>query len=163
MSGNRQDIRRLTKEELSAFFVAQGMPAYRGSQVYEWLWQKAATDFDQMTNLSKDLRTLLANHFSINHSQVTQVQQSKDGTRKNAVTLHDGKVVESVLIPTKTRTTACVSSQVGCSLDCSFCATAQLKRMRNLNPDEIFDQVAMLNKQSLEHFERPLSNIVFMG
>jgi len=163
MSGNRQDIRRLTKEELRSFFVTQGMPAYRGSQVYEWLWQKAATDFDQMSNLSKDLRALLVDHFSINHSQVTEVQRSNDGTLKNAVKLHDGKVVESVLIPTSTRTTACVSSQVGCSLDCTFCATAQLKRMRNLNPDEIFDQVAMLNNQSLQYHDRPLSNIVFMG
>lgn len=163
MSGDRQDIRRLTKEELRSFFVAQAMPAFRGNQVYEWLWQKAATDFDQMTNLSKDLRVLLANHFVINHSEVAQVQRSKDGTLKNAVALHDGKIVESVLIPTSTRTTACVSSQVGCSLDCSFCATAQLKRMRNLNPDEIFDQVAMLHSQSLHYYDRPLSNIVFMG
>ncbi len=163
MSGDRQDIRRLTKEELRSFFVSQGMPAFRGNQVYEWLWQKAVVDFDHMTNLSKDLRVLLANHFSINHSAHAQVQRSQDGTLKNAVQLHDGKIVESVLIPTNTRSTACVSSQVGCSLDCSFCATAQLKRMRNLNPDEIFDQVAMLNSQSLEHYKRPLSNIVFMG
>lgn len=163
MSGVRKDIRRRTKEELRSFFVEHGLPAFRGNQVYEWLWQKAATDFDQMTNLSKEHRALLAEHFTINHTDIAQVQQSNDGTLKNAVRLHDGKIVESVLIPTETRSTACVSSQVGCSLDCTFCATAQLKRMRNLNPDEIFDQVATLNRQSTEHFNRPLSNIVFMG
>ena len=116
-----------------------------------------------MTNLSKAHRALLDQHFKINHTNIAKVQISEDGTIKNAVRLYDDKVVESVLIPAKTRSTACVSSQVGCSLDCTFCATAQLKRMRNLNPDEIFDQVAMLNKQSIEHFDRPLSNIVFMG
>jgi 23S rRNA (adenine2503-C2)-methyltransferase len=163
MSDVRKDIRRRSKEELRSFFVAHGAPAFHGNQVYEWLWQKAATDFAQMTNLSKAHRLLLSTHYSINHTDVAQVQQSSDGTLKNAVRLHDGKIVESVLIPTKTRTTACVSSQVGCSLDCTFCATSQLKRMRNLNPDEIFDQVATLNRQSLEHFNRPLSNIVFMG
>jgi 23S rRNA (adenine2503-C2)-methyltransferase len=131
--------------------------------VYEWLWQKAAIDFEQMTNLSKAHRALLDKHFIINHTNIAKVQISDDGTIKNAVRLYDDKVVESVLIPANTRSTACVSSQVGCSLDCTFCATSQLKRMRNLNPDEIFDQVTMLNKQSLEHFERPLSNIVFMG
>ena len=163
MSGIRKDIRRRTKEELRSFFVAHGLPAFRGNQVYEWLWQKAAVDFDQMTNLSKAHRILLTEHFTINHTDIDQVQKSDDGTLKNAVRLHDGKIVESVLIPTDTRSTACVSSQVGCSLDCTFCATAQLKRMRNLNPDEIFDQVATLNRQSLAHFKRPLSNIVFMG
>ncbi|MFL0144864.1 23S rRNA (adenine(2503)-C(2))-methyltransferase RlmN, partial [Tenacibaculum maritimum] len=90
-------------------------------------------------------------------------QRSKDGTVKNAVRLHDGLVVESVLIPTETRTTACVSSQVGCSLDCKFCATARLKRMRNLNPDEIYDQVAAINQESLLYHNRKLTNIVFMG
>lgn len=163
MSGVRKDIRQCTKEELRSFFVTHDLPAFRGNQVYEWLWQKAAIDFDQMTNLSISQRELLAEYFTINHTSIAQVQQSNDGTLKNAVRLHDGKIVESVLIPTKTRSTACVSSQVGCSLDCSFCATAQLKRMRNLNPDEIFDQVATLNRQSLEYFKRPLSNIVFMG
>jgi 23S rRNA (adenine2503-C2)-methyltransferase len=94
---------------------------------------------------------------------VDQIQKSADGTIKNAVKLHDNLVVESVLIPTKTRTTACVSSQVGCSLDCMFCATAKLKRMRNLNPDEIYDQVVAIDRESRLYFNRPLSNIVFMG
>ncbi len=106
---------------------------------------------------------MLEDHFVINHIRVDQMQRSSDGTIKNAVRLHDGLVVESVLIPTETRTTACVSSQVGCSLDCRFCATARLKRMRNLNPDEIYDQVVAIDNESRLYFDRPLSNIVFMG
>ena len=106
---------------------------------------------------------MLEDHFVINHIRVDQMQRSNDGTIKNAVQLHDDLVVESVLIPTDTRTTACVSSQVGCSLDCKFCATARLKRMRNLNPDEIYDQVVAIDNQSKLYFDRPLSNIVFMG
>ena len=163
MSEVKRDIRHCTKEEICSFFVSHNSPSFHGFQVYEWLWKKAVIDFDQMTNLSKAHRALLEQHFKINHTNIAKVQISEDGTIKNAVRLYDDKVVESVLIPAKTRSTACVSSQVGCSLDCTFCATAQLKRMRNLNPDEIFDQVAMLNKQSIEHFDRPLSNIVFMG
>jgi 23S rRNA (adenine2503-C2)-methyltransferase len=116
-----------------------------------------------MTNLSKDLRVMLDTHFVINHIEVDKIQKSSDGTIKNAVKLFDDYTVESVLIPTDDRTTACVSSQVGCSLDCKFCATSKLKRMRNLNPDEIYDQVVTINNQSLKYFKRPLSNIVFMG
>ena len=116
-----------------------------------------------MTNVSKETRQMLDDNFVINHIKVDTMQKSEDGTVKNAVRLHDGLVVESVLIPTKTRTTACVSSQVGCSLDCNFCATARLKRMRNLNPDEIYDQVVAIDKESRLYHNRPLSNIVFMG
>ncbi len=116
-----------------------------------------------MTNISKELRQVLKENFVINHVKVHKVQKSSDGTVKNAIKLHDDLIVESVLIPTKTRTTACVSCQVGCSLDCTFCATSQLTKMRNLNPDEIFDQVAEINKESLLYYNRRLSNIVFMG
>lgn len=163
MTPVRKDIRTLSKDELRAFFKENDIPVFKGNQVYEWLWQKAAQSFDVMTNLSLSHRNLLKEHFVINHIEVDQQQKSNDGTIKNAVRLHDGLLVESVLIPTATRTTACVSSQVGCSLDCTFCATARLKRMRNLNPDEIFDQVAVINKQSLLYHNRPLSNVVFMG
>ena len=161
--GSKKDIRALTKEQLREFFVTQGDKAFRGNQVYEWLWQKAAHSFGGMTNLSKGTRQMLEDNFVINHIRVDQMQRSLDGTIKNAVKLHDGLVVESVLIPTETRTTACVSSQVGCSLDCKFCATARLKRMRNLNPDEIYDQVVAIDQQSRLYHDRPLSNIVFMG
>jgi len=159
----KKDIRALTRDQLREYFVTQGEKAFRGNQVYEWLWSKGAHSFDDMTNLSKETRTFLDTHFVINHIKVDQMQRSKDGTIKNAVKLHDDLTVESVLIPTASRTTACVSSQVGCSLNCKFCATARLKRMRNLNPDEIFDQVVAIDQQSRLYFDRPLSNIVFMG
>ena len=159
----KRDIRALTKEELRTFFESNGDKAFRGNQVYEWLWQKGVHTFEAMTSLPKATREMLAEHFSINHIKVDVMQRSNDGTIKNAVRLHDGLLVESVLIPTDTRTTACVSSQVGCSLNCSFCATARLKRMRNLLPDEIFDQVKVIDEQSRAFFGRPLSNIVFMG
>lgn len=146
-----------------AFFTAHGDKAFRGKQVYEWLWKKGIHQFEDMTNLSLETRQLLSDAFSINHIEVDTMQRSSDGTLKNAIRLHDGLVVESVLIPTPKRTTACVSSQVGCSLDCKFCATSRLKRMRNLNPDEIYDQVVAIDKQSRLYHDRKLTNIVFMG
>ena len=157
------DIRSLSEDELCEFFVKKGFDSYRGKQVYEWIWKKSSYTFDNMTNISKDLRIMLDEYFVINHIEVDKIQKSLDGTIKNAVKLFDDYTVESVLIPTEDRTTACVSSQVGCSLDCKFCATSKLKRMRNLNPDEIYDQVVTINNQSLHYFNRPLSNIVFMG
>lgn len=163
MKNTQKDIRALSREELRDFFVSQGEKAFRGNQVYEWLWVKGAHSFDDMTNISKETRAFLDEHFVINHIKVDQMQRSSDGTIKNAVKLHDNLTVESVLIPTASRTTACVSSQVGCSLNCKFCATARLKRMRNLNPDEIFDQVVAIDQQSRLYHDRPLSNIVFMG
>ena len=157
------DIRSLSEDELCEFFVKKGFDSYRGKQVYEWIWKKSSYTFDNMTNISKDFRIMLDENFVINHIEVDKIQKSLDGTIKNAVKLFDDYLVESVLIPTEDRTTACVSSQVGCSLDCKFCATSKLKRMRNLNPDEIYDQVVTINNQSLQYFNRPLSNIVFMG
>ena len=163
MQITKRDIRALTKEQLRDFFVENGDKAFRGNQVYEWLWSKGAHTFEDMTNVSKETRAMLEANFVINHIKVDTMQRSSDGTVKNAVRLHDDLIVESVLIPTKTRTTACVSSQVGCSLDCNFCATARLKRMRNLQPDEIYDQVVAIDKESRLYYNRPLSNIVFMG
>jgi len=159
----KKDIRALSRQEIRDFFTRRGEPAFRGNQVYEWLWNKGVHDFGEMTNLSKETREFLDEHFVINHIRVDDMQQSSDGTVKNAIRLHDGLVVESVFIPTKTRTTACVSSQVGCSLDCTFCATARLKKMRNLNPDEIYDQVVAIDQQSRAYKNHKLSNIVFMG
>ncbi len=163
METKKKDIRAITKAQLREFFTKNGDKAFRGNQVYEWLWQKGAHSFEDMTNVSKETRQMLENNFVINHIKVDQMQRSNDGTIKNAVRLHDNLIVESVLIPTKTRTTACVSSQVGCSLDCKFCATSRLKRMRNLNPDEIYDQVVAIDNESRLYHNRPLSNIVFMG
>lgn len=163
MEIEKKDIRALSKEELRTFFVNNDDKAFRGNQVYEWLWTKGAHSFEDMTNLSKTTRLALEANFVINHIKVDTMQRSEDGTVKNAVRLHDGLVVESVLIPTETRTTACVSSQVGCSLDCNFCATARLKRMRNLEPAEIYDQVLAIDRESRLYYNHPLSNIVFMG
>lgn len=163
MDIKQKDIRSLSLEELRSFFKSHGESAFRGNQVYDWLWKKGAHDFVDMTNISLKTRDFLKEHFVINHIRVDKMQRSTDGTIKNAVKLHDGLTVESVMIPTDTRSTACVSSQVGCSLNCEFCATARLKRMRNLNPDEIFDQVVAIDQQSRLYNNRPLSNIVFMG
>jgi 23S rRNA (adenine2503-C2)-methyltransferase len=162
-TGSRRDIRKLKLDELKQFFVEHGEKPFRAQQVYEWLWHKSAKDFDQMTNLSVSLREMLKENFAINHINVDRMQRSADGTIKNAVTLFDGMVVESVLIPTEKRITACVSSQVGCSLACKFCATARLKRQRNLSPDEIYDQVVAIKEQAQLYYGRPLTNIVFMG
>ncbi len=159
----KRDIRKLKLEELKDFFIQHGEKPFRAQQVYEWLWKKSAKHFDDMTNLSLSVREMLKLHFTINFVKVDTMQQSSDGTIKNAVKLHDGLIVESVLIPTEKRITACVSSQVGCSLDCKFCATARLKRMRNLNADEIYDQVVAIKEQCELYFGRPLTNIVFMG
>lgn len=159
----KKDIRKLGLEELESFFLSIGEKKFRAKQVYEWLWNKSLKNFDEMTNISKATRDQLKKTFEINHIRVDHLQKSSDGTIKNAVKLFDNNIVESVLIPTPKRITACVSSQVGCSLDCNFCATARLKRMRNLNPDEIYDQVVTIMDEAMLYYDRPLTNIVFMG
>ncbi len=158
-----KDIRTLSLDQLKDYFSTIGDKPFRAKQVYDWLWSKNLHSFDEMTNLSKNLRDNLSRDFFINPIAVDLLQKSSDGTIKNGVKLHDGLMVESVLIPTESRSTACVSSQVGCSLNCEFCATAKLKRMRNLEVAEIVDQVALIDRQSKEYFDRPLTNIVFMG
>ena len=159
----KRNIRSLSLEDLRLFFTEKKDQAFRGDQVYQWLWKKGIHNFKGMTNLSKSTRSLLETNFVINHFDISHQQKSNDGTIKNVLKLYDNLLIESVLIPTANRTTACVSSQVGCSLDCKFCATAQIRRMRNLNADEIFDQVVAMDQQSRLYFDRPLSNIVFMG
>ena len=157
------DIRQLSLEQLITQIADLGEKKFRARQIYEWLWKKRATDFNQMTNLTKSLRETLKEHFIINEILLQEAQKSKDKTIKNTFLLVDSSVIEGVLIPTKKRMTACVSVQVGCSLDCAFCATGKLKKVRNLNADEIFDQVVMINEQSNKEFNIPISNIVFMG
>ncbi|MSP66083.1 MAG: 23S rRNA (adenine(2503)-C(2))-methyltransferase RlmN [Flavobacteriaceae bacterium] len=159
----KPDFRSLRREEVRAHFAAWAEPAYRADQVYDWLWSKGAQSFEEMSNLPKALRIKLNEEFEFRPQRIESVQRSTDGTIKNAVRLHDGLVVESVLIPTEKRITACVSSQVGCAMGCAFCATARLKRMRNLEPDEIYDQVRAIDEQGKSEFGRPLTNIVFMG
>ena len=149
--------------ELEAFFTGQGEKAYRARQVYDWLWNKSARTFEEMSNLSIELREFLRTHFTINAIRIDTSQISNDRTIKNAFRLHDDHIIEGVLIPTESRMTACVSSQVGCSLTCKFCATGKLDRLRNLNFDEIYDQVVMLHQQAMSNYNIPLSNIVYMG
>ena len=159
----KKNIRDLSLEEMKTFFVEQGQKPFRAKQVWEWLWKKSARSFDEMTNLSIETREMLVENFSLHAVVLDTKQVSSDRTIKNAFRLYDGNIVEGVLIPTDSRMTACVSSQVGCSLTCTFCATGKLERLRNLSADEIYDQVAIIREQSMEHYNMPLSNIVFMG
>ena len=160
---DKQNIRAIELDELKQFFTNQGEKAFRAKQVYEWLWKKQAISFDEMTNLSIDTREMLKGHFFINAVEIAEQQISSDKTIKNAFRLADGKITEGVLIPTTKRMTACISSQVGCSLTCKFCATGRLDRLRNIEAEEIFDQVALIKKQAEKHYNTPLSNIVYMG
>jgi 23S rRNA (adenine2503-C2)-methyltransferase len=163
MKPARQDIRSMDLTGLSSYFEQIGEKPFRARQVHEWLWQKSARSFDEMTNLSKELRQKLDEHFQIRAITIHNTQVSRDRTIKNAFRLHDDHIIEGVLIPADDRMTACVSSQVGCSLTCRFCATGRLERLRNLNADEIYDQVAIIRKQSEEQYQMPLTNIVYMG
>jgi 23S rRNA (adenine2503-C2)-methyltransferase len=157
------NIRTLTLPELESYFQEIGDKKFRAKQVYEWLWQKQAHSFDAMTNLSKELRSTLNEHFSLPALTVDATQYSADGTIKSRFKTFDGHLVEGVLIPTESRHTACVSSQIGCSLSCKFCATGYMERQRNLNFDEIYDEAVLLNQQSEKVYGKKLSNIVFMG
>tara|TARA_B100000965_G_scaffold339028_1_gene306498 strand:+ start:309 stop:1349 length:1041 start_codon:yes stop_codon:yes gene_type:complete len=160
---SKQDIRLLTLEDLIAFFNKNGVASFRAKQVYEWLWKKRAINFNEMTSLSIANRNLLKKYFSINNIDIHKSEQSSDKTIKYSLKLHDNKLVEGVIIPSKNRLTACVSSQAGCSLACTFCATGTLKLERNLNFSEIYDQVYILNEEAKLKFGKPLSNIVYMG
>ena len=159
----QQNIRGLSLNDLEAYFLSIGDKKFRAKQVYDWLWVKPVQSFDRMTNLSKDLREKLKQDFDFPALQVDTVQHSEDGTIKSRFVTVEGYKTEGVLIPTEDRKTACVSSQIGCSLSCKFCATGYLERKRNLNFDEIFDEVALINQQSIETFGTKLTNIVFMG
>lgn len=157
------NIRNLSLEELKSAIETFGEKGFRAKQIFEWLWKKNAHAFEEMSNLSLSLREQLETHFFIDHIQVEDQQISSDRTIKCAFTIEEGKVVEGVLIPTTNRMTACISSQVGCSLACKFCATGKLKLMRNLTAGEIVDQVVYLKNQAENRYNTPLSNIVYMG
>ena len=159
----KKDIRSLTLESLQKLFAEMDEKSFRAKQVYEWLWKKSCFSFAEMSNISKELRTKLEENFTINHVRINNSQFSADKTIKNSFVLHDKHLIEGVLIPTPGRMTACVSSQVGCSLTCKFCATGYMERKRNLNADEIYDQVVLIDKQARENYNAPLSNIVYMG
>jgi len=159
----KKNIRELKLEELINFLKNQNIPSYRAKQIHEWLWKKRVVNFNEMTSLSLSLRDLLEQNFSLNAVKIHKAERSNDGTIKYSLKLHDSKLVEGVLIPSKKRLTACISSQVGCSLSCTFCATGTLKLERNLNYAEIYDQIFILNEEALLNFGKPLSNIVYMG
>lgn len=159
----KPNIRHLNLEDIQEYFEKAGDKKFRAGQVYEWLWQQHAHSFDDMTNLSKALRTKLSNDFTLPALVVDDCQHSSDGTIKSRFKTVDHHMVEGVLIPTESRQTACVSCQVGCSLSCKFCATGYMERKRNLNFDEIYDEVVYIQQQAEQNFQKKLSNIVFMG
>ncbi len=160
---SNKNIRHLSFDELAAYFEQIGEKSFRAKQVYEWLWQKQAHSFEAMTNLSKELRAKLNEHFTLPALTVDATQYSEDGTVKSRFKTVDQHLVEGVLIPMDERQTACVSSQIGCSLSCKFCATGYMDRKRNLHFDEIFDEVVLLNEQANKVYGKKLTNIVFMG
>lgn len=159
------DIRKLTLLELEEFLLVQGEKRFRARQIWEWLWKRGAHSFEEMTSLSKALRQVLDENFTINSIVEDKVQRSFDGTVKTRFRLHDGLKIESVLIPVpdENRFTVCVSCQVGCNVGCKFCATGQMKRVRNLDAAEIYDQVILVNRQCEALFGHPLTNVVYMG
>jgi 23S rRNA (adenine2503-C2)-methyltransferase len=159
----KTDIRKLSLEQLTDALRQMGEKPFRARQIWEWLWKKSAASFAEMTNLSKGLREQLEAQFVIHPLTIASKQVSGDGTIKSAFRLHDTHLIEGVLIPADDRMTACVSSQVGCSLTCKFCATGYMDRKRNLEASEIYDQVVSITRQAEEHYANPLTNIVFMG
>lgn len=162
---HQEDIRTLTLEDLESYVAREGFPEYRAKQIWHWLWQKHIQDFEEMKNLPSDLRSKLRSHFRLNKISVDKVQKSDDGTIKMRIKLWDGNLVETVIIPVADdkRFTVCVSSQVGCSLACKFCATGKMDRVRNLDASEIYDQVVLARKMCLDEYDDPLTNIVYMG
>ena len=158
-----KNIRHLNLQELEQWFESIGEKKFRTKQVYEWIWQKGASSFADMTNLSKPLRQQLGEAFTLPALTTDLMQQSTDGTTKLRFKTWDGHFVEGVLIPTASRYTACVSSQIGCSLSCKFCATGYLEKERNLEFDEIYDEVVLINQQCEKIYGKKLTNIVFMG
>lgn len=158
-----RNIRHLSQDELVAFFESIGEKKFRAHQTYEWIWQKHAHSFADMTNLSKELRQQLGSHFSLPALTIDATQYSADGTIKTRFRTHEGHLTEGVLIPTDDRKTACVSSQIGCSLSCKFCATGYIDRKRNMDYDEIYDEVVLINQQCERVYDKKLTNIVFMG
>lgn len=159
----KANIRHLQITDLEQYFDTINEKKFRAQQVFEWIWKKHAQSFNDMSNISKSLRNKLSENFILPALTVDASQYSADGTIKSRFKTVEGHLVEGVLIPTDERKTACVSSQIGCSLSCKFCATGYMERKRNLSFDEIFDEVALLNEQSERVYNKKLSNIVFMG
>jgi 23S rRNA (adenine2503-C2)-methyltransferase len=163
VEATKPNIRHLETLDIEKYCQQINQPKFRVKQIEEWLWQKNARGFDDMTNLSKDFRTQLMHDFDFLALTTDVTQHSEDGTIKSRFKTFDNHFIEGVLIPTDDRKTACVSSQIGCSLSCKFCATGSMERKRNLTFDEIYDQVVLLNLQTQKIFDKKLTNIVFMG
>jgi 23S rRNA (adenine2503-C2)-methyltransferase len=163
MSNEKKNIRELSLPEIKEQLISINEKPFRAAQIFEWLWKKNAHSFSDMTNLGLSLREKLDEDYFIDNIVLDDQQISSDKTIKCAFKVGETQVVEGVLIPTKSRMTACISSQVGCSLACAFCATGRLKMMRNLTAGEIVDQVVYLNNQAEERYGQHLTNIVYMG
>ncbi len=154
----------MTLEQAETFAVAQGWPRFRGEQIWRWVHDKGVRSFDDMTNLGAATRARLHEVATIGCLTVAEVQTSRDGTRKLRLVTRDGASIESVLIPSNEKTTQCISSQVGCAVDCQFCATAKLGLKRNLDAGEIVDQVYLGQKILAEaEPDRRITNLVYMG
>ena len=158
-----EDIRHISQQKLLQFIEGLGEKKFRATQIEEWLWKKGARSWDEMTNISAQLRQQLSENFGFLKAEIAQQMQSSDGTTKYIFALHDGRKVEGVLIPTENRVTACISSQVGCPLRCAFCATGTMGFIRNLHGSEIFDQFILMNKKAQELYNQSITNIVYMG
>lgn len=159
----KKNIRTLSLEDLKIFLSKNNEKAFKAKQIYEWLWKRSLSDFAQMNNISKKLRQLLSDNFTLNTVKVNSIFKSTDGTIKSSFLLNDGKIIEGVLIPSNNRITACISTQVGCALGCKFCATGNIGFIRNLEAEEIYDQVVLIAKQAQEYYQKTLTNIVYMG
>ena len=161
----KTDIRKYELEDIKTWVISQGQSAFRAKQIFEWIWKKRAITFEEMSNLSQDLRDKLNEAFVFNPIMLDVKQESDDGTIKCRFKLHDGHMIETVLIPVEKddRYTVCVSIQVGCSLSCKFCATGQMDRLRNLDAAEVYDQYVLINDIAMEKYQHPLTNVVYMG
>jgi len=163
MNAKRKLVREQTVEELAEYLKSNNFPSFRAKQIMDWLWKKNVGSFEEMKNIGKNLQEFLDSNFIIDKVSLKDQQVSKDKTIKCAFEVDKNSVVEGVLIPTKKRMTACISSQVGCSLACTFCATGRLKLLRNLSAGEIYDQVFHLKNEANSQYQKSLSNIVYMG
>ena len=162
MDNSSHNIRQASLQDITNFLVSNGEKAFRAKQIWQWIWQRGVTDFEEMTNLSRTTRELLRQNWYFDCLEPVHIQTATDGTTKTAWKLYDGEIIESVLIPGNQKFTVCVSSQVGCKLGCKFCATGTLGFKRNLTYGEIFNQVTAA-KMAADAQGFPLSNIVFMG
>lgn len=160
---NRLDIKQQSAEQIAMFLEEHGEKKFRAAQIHDWIWKKNVSSFDEMSNISAATRELLSANFTFQQIQLVAKQESGDGTIKFGFSLQSGQMVEGVLIPSGDRTTACISSQAGCNVGCTFCATAKLGFLRNLTAAEIYEQVFIINQYSEQIHGHKLSNIVYMG